>query len=112
MVNEVILIGNVGADVETAILPSGTAAAKFRMATNEKWTNPDGTTGEHTEWHTVKATGKLADRVARNIVKGGRVYVKGTIKTETWDDKTTGEKRERKVIMAFNVLMLDGNSAK
>ena len=36
-VNKVILVGNVGADVETRYMPNGDAVANVRLATTESW---------------------------------------------------------------------------
>ena len=55
-VNKVILVGNVGADVETRYMPNGDAVANVRLATTESW--KDKGTGEKrevTEWHRLVA---------------------------------------------------------
>jgi len=41
-VNKVILVGNVGKDPEVKYTPSGTALAKFRIATNERFKDKSG----------------------------------------------------------------------
>lgn len=61
-VNKVILVGNVGADVETRYMPNGDAVANVRLATTESW--KDKGTGEKrevTEWHRLVAYRKLAE---------------------------------------------------
>ena len=37
MINKVILIGNLGADVELRYTQSGAPVASFRVATTERW---------------------------------------------------------------------------
>ena len=61
-INKVILVGNLGADPENRVFPSGDAVCNLRLATSESW--KDKTTGERheaTEWHRVVLYRKLAE---------------------------------------------------
>ena len=60
-VNKVILIGNLGADPELRYTASGTAVAKFRIATTEVFNDKQGNRQERTDWHRITAWGKLAE---------------------------------------------------
>ena len=42
MINKVIIIGNLGADVEIRYTQDGTPAASFTVATTERWKGKDG----------------------------------------------------------------------
>jgi len=101
------LIGRLGKDPEKKALPSGTAVCKFSVATDEKFTDRSGEKQERTEWHNVVAWGKLADICAQYLTKGKLVYVEGSIRTDTWDDKESGAKRSRTEIVASGVRFLD-----
>ena len=86
-VNKVILVGNLGRDVELRHTPGGATVAKFSVATNEVWKDKNGQRQEHTEWHNVVAWGKLAEFCGSYLSKGRQVYVEGTLRTRTYDDE-------------------------
>ena len=85
-VNKVILVGNLGRDVELRHTPGGAVVAKFSVATNEVWKDKSGSKQEHTEWHNIVAWGKLAEFCGSYLSKGRQVYVEGTLRTRTYDD--------------------------
>ena len=50
----------------------------------------------------------LIDRITENGRKGAEVYVEGTLKTESWDDKNNpGVKRSKTVLIATDVQFLN-----
>lgn len=104
-VNKVILVGNVGREVELRHTPSGVAVARFSVATNERWRDKDGNRQEHTEWHTVIAWGKLAEFCQQYVTKGRQVYVEGSIRTRTYDDNK-GNRRYFTEIRAQTIQLL------
>ena len=69
-VNKVILVGNLGRDVELRHTPGGATVAKFSVATNEKWKDKAGQLQEHTEWHNIVAWGKLAEFCGTYLSEG------------------------------------------
>lgn len=85
-VNKVILIGNVGRDVELRHTPSGATVARFSIATNEKWKDKNGQLQEHTEWHNITVWGKQAEFCGTYVTKGRQLYVEGGLRTRTYDD--------------------------
>ncbi len=104
--NKVILIGNVGQDPDVRYSASGTAVARFSMATNERWVSRStNEPQEHTEWHTIVAFGQLAERVKEYVTKGRQVYVEGRIRTNSWTD-VNGIKHTRTEVHARDVLFL------
>jgi single-strand DNA-binding protein len=106
-VNKVILIGRLGKDPEIRSTPSGTTVTKFTMATDEKFTDRAGEKQERTEWHNIVAWGKLGEICGQYLKKGKLVYIDGAIRTDSWDDKETGQKKYRTEIIANNMQMLD-----
>lgn len=86
-VNKVILVGNVGREVELRHTPAGVAVARFSVATNERWKDKNGQRQEHTEWHTVVVWGRLAEFCQQYVTKGRQVYVEGSLRTRTYDDE-------------------------
>jgi single-strand DNA-binding protein len=106
-VNKVILVGRLGKDPEIRSLPSGTSVAKFSLATDERFTDKAGEKQERTEWHNVVAWGKLAEICGQYLRKGKLVYIEGSIRTDSWDDKESGQKKYRTEIIANTMQMLD-----
>jgi single-stranded DNA-binding protein len=43
--------------------------------------------------HVVRALKTLAENIGRHLAKEDRVFVHGTVTTEAWTDKQTGEKQ-------------------
>jgi single-strand DNA-binding protein len=109
-VNKVILIGRLGKDPEVKSLPSGTTVTKFSIATDEKYTDRQGEKQERTEWHNIVAWGKLAEICGQYLRKGKLVYIDGSIRTDSWEDKESGQKKYRTEIIANTMQMLDKKS--
>jgi single-strand DNA-binding protein len=105
-VNRVILVGNLGADPELRYTASGTAVAKFRIATSETFTDRQGAKQERTEWHRITAWGKLAEICGQYLSKGRMVYIEGRIRSDTWEQE--GVKRYSYEIVADTMRMLGG----
>ena len=108
-VNKVILVGNLGADVETRYMPNGDAVANIRLATTESWKDKDGNKQERTEWHRVIFYRRLAEIVGQYLKKGSSVYLEGRIRTRKWTDKD-GQERYTTEIEATEMQMLGGRS--
>jgi single-strand DNA-binding protein len=106
-VNKVILIGRLGKDPEIRSTPQGTTVAKFTMATDERFTDRNGEKQERTEWHNIVAWAKLAEICGQYLKKGKLVYIEGQLRTDSWEDKESGQKRYRTEIVAQNMQMLD-----
>jgi single-strand DNA-binding protein len=103
MYNKVTLIGNLGNDAQIKTLDSGTKVAEFSLATSESYRDKSGEWQQQTEWHNIKAWGKLADR-AEKLAKGATILLEGKVTTETWEKD--GQKRYKGVIVAsyFRIL--------
>ena len=106
-VNKVILVGRLGKDPEIRSTPSGTSVAKFSLATDDKYTDRAGEKQERTEWHNIVVWGKLAEICGQYLKKGKLVYLEGSIRTDSWDDKESGQKKYRTEIVANQMQMLD-----
>ena len=107
MLNKTMLIGNLGADVETRYTQSKTAVANFRLATTERWKDAQGNQQEATEWHRIVAFGRLAEICGEYLAKGSRVYIEGRLQTRKWDD-SDGNTRYTTEIIAREMKMLGG----
>jgi len=106
--NRVFLTGNLGRDVEVRTTAGGMSVGSFSLASNRKWTSKDGEQREEVTWVDVTVFNSLADNCARYIGKGSKVLVDGYLKLESWDDRQSGEKRQRIKVVAESVTFLDG----
>jgi len=107
-VNKVILIGNLGKDPEVKYTQAGMPVAKFSIATNERFKDKDGQWQDRTEWHNIVAFQRLAEIVGEYLKKGGKCYVEGSLRTSSWDDKETGQKKYKTEIIANDLVLLSG----
>jgi single-strand DNA-binding protein len=106
-VNKVILIGNLGRDPEVRFTPSGRAVAKFPLATTDSWMDQESGRQERTEWHNIVVWGKQAESCGQYLAKGRQVYIEGSIRSRSYDDKD-GNKRYVTEIVAQKVQFLGG----
>ena len=105
--NKVMLIGNVGRDPEIRHLANSSMVARFPLATSEKFKTKTGELQEQTEWHNIVCWRNLAELAEKYIKKGSRLYVEGRIRTNSWVDKNSQEKRYSVEIFADNIVLLD-----
>ena len=105
--NKVFLLGNLGKDPEVRFTPGGKAVAKFPVATSENWMDGSGNKQERTEWHSVIVWGKQGENCGQYLAKGRQVFVEGTIRSHSYDDKN-GVKRFVTEIIAQRVQFLGG----
>ena len=104
-VNKAIIIGNVGKDVETKHLDGGNQVSNFSVATSETYTPQGGEKQTITEWHNIVAWRKLSEVAEKFIKKGQQVYVEGSIRTRSYEDKD-GNKRYLTEIVASSIQLL------
>jgi single-strand DNA-binding protein len=107
MLNKTMLIGNLGADVETRYTKNQVAVANFRIATTERWKDAEGKQQEATEWHRIVAFGRLAEICGEYLAKGSKVYLEGRLQTRKWED-SDGNTRFTTEIIAREMKMLGG----
>jgi single-strand DNA-binding protein len=105
--NKVFLMGRLTFDPELRRTPSGTAVAELRMATSRSWTSRDGERREETLFIDVTVWDRQAENCCQYLRKGSAIHVEGSLKMDSWDDKTTGEKRSKIRVQADRVQFLD-----
>ncbi|WP_068445135.1 single-stranded DNA-binding protein [Providencia heimbachae] len=111
-VNKVILIGNLGQDVEIRYMPNGGAVANLTLATSESWRDKQsGEMREKTEWHRVCIFGKLAEVAGEYLKKGSQVYIEGSLQTRKWQDQSGQDRYTTEVVVNIggSMQMLGGN---
>lgn len=105
--NKVMLIGNVGRDPDIRHLANNSSVARFPLATSEKFKTKSGDLQEQTEWHNIVCWRSLAELAEKYIHKGSKLYIEGRIRTNSWNDKNTGEKKYATEIFADSIVLLD-----
>jgi single-strand DNA-binding protein len=105
--NKVMLLGNLGADPELRMTPSGSAVLKVRLATSETYLDRNKQRQERTEWHRVTIWGRRAEALSRILSKGSRIFVEGGLRTSSYEDRD-GNKRYTTEIVATNILLQGG----
>jgi single-strand DNA-binding protein len=101
---QLTITGNVVADPELRVIPSGKAIATFTVVSSKSVKQADGSwENTDTTFWDIKCWGKTAENVADSVQKGMSVIVVGTAVQENWDDKATGAKRSKIAVTAWNV---------
>lgn len=106
--NKVMLIGNLTRDPELRVTPKGTAICQFGLAVNRTFKDESGATRDETTFVDIEAWGKQGETVAKYCAKGRPLFVEGRLKLDTWDDKTTGQKRSKMKVVLENFQFLGG----
>jgi len=91
--NKVFIAGRLTADPELKYLSSGMALCKLRIANTRFFKKKDGSKGEETCFVDATLWDKQAEWVGESLKKGRPVLIEGSLKTDEWDDKDTGQKR-------------------
>ena len=110
--NKVILIGNLTRDPEVRTFANGGKVAKIGLAVNNRKKNNQ--TGQ---WEEVPMfidvdvfnrgdTGTLANVVEQYCRKGSQICVEGKLHLDSWDDKTSGQKRTKHMVVADTITLL------
>ena len=116
-VNKVMLIGRLTRDPEMRSFANGGRVAAFGFAVNNRKKNSQ--TGEweddpvflDCEAFNRGDTGKLADTIEKYLKKGSQAFLEGHLKLDRWDDKTTGEKRQKLKVVVDVMQILDTRPA-
>ncbi len=105
--NKVLLAGRLTRDPELRYLPSGTPLCKMGLAVSRTYKAADGERKEETLFIDVTTWKGTAEYCGENLRKGRPIIVEGRLKTDAWEDKSTGEKRSKIVMDVFRVQTLD-----
>lgn len=107
--NKVMLIGNVTRDLELRYTPKGTAVTEIGLAVNRRY-RVDDETREETTFVDITFWGKQAETLNQYVKKGNPIYCEGRLQLDTWDDKTSGQKRSKLRVVGENFQFLGGRN--
>ncbi|WDE98028.1 single-stranded DNA-binding protein [Lentisphaera profundi] len=105
--NKVFLMGNLTRDPELRQLASGQAVCTLRMAVSRPYRTASGENREDTLFVDVVAWGRQAETSNTYLRKGSSIFVEGSLRLEQWQDKTTGQSRQRHSVTAERVQFLN-----
>lgn len=83
--NKLQIVGRVTKQPELKTFDSGAVLCSFSIATNHTYKNKAGEKIEETEFHNITSFGKMAETIARYVIKGQELYVCGRVKTDTYE---------------------------
>ena len=107
--NKVYLMGRLTRDPELRYTPKGTAVADIAMAINRYRSGADG--GERTEETTfvdVTLWGRQAETANQYLAKGREVFIEGRLQLDSWEDKSSGQKRSKLKVVGESMQFVGG----
>ena len=100
--NNVTLVGSVGAQPELRESKNGVEWMRLSLATRRNFKKDD-RWEEETEWHKVKLFGHSAQQAMKRCKPGTQVVVDGRLSYDTWTDDD-GQKRRAACVIADRVV--------
>ena len=104
--NKVLLMGNLTRDPEVRYTPKGTAVAELGIAVNRVYSGENGEKREEVTFVDVTVWGRTAENVGEYLKKGRPVFIEGRLQLDSWEDKQSGQKRNKLKVVADNVQFL------
>jgi single-strand DNA-binding protein len=95
MVNQVILIGRVGADPIVRHTPAGLAVTEVSLATDKGFGE-----GKKTFWHKVTFWRESAEKIGTAVKKGDTLYAEGSLEYQEYEKN--GQKVQKAVIQGHS----------
>lgn len=105
--NKIMLIGNLGRDVETRFTTGNVSISSFSMATTNSYKGKDGNWVNETTWHNITVF-NMSDFMKENLKKGRKVYVEGRLTKREYTDKE-GIKRYSTDVISERIIPLEGS---
>lgn len=103
--NQVQLIGRLGADPEIRRTQDGRPIANLSVATSERWRDKNtDDQRERTEWHRVVIFNEGLCKIAEQYLsKGKQVFIQGALQTRKWQDQSGQDRYSTEVVLqGFN----------
>lgn len=105
--NKVFLAGRLTRDPELRYLQSGVAVCDLGLAVSRTYRTKEGEKKEETLFINVSVWDKSAEYCGENLKKGRPILVEGSLRSDEWEDKTTGQKRTSIKVYGQRVHQLD-----
>lgn len=107
-VNQITLVGNVGADPIVRETKKGKKVANIRLATSESFTDKEtGEVTEYTEWHTVVTFNQhIISVIERFVQKGKRLLLTGKLQYRDYEPKDAEPRQVAEIILDDTLTLL------
>ena len=111
--NTVHLTGRIGNDPEPRYFDDGKVVLNLSLASKRKYHSLERkernirSGEEETDWYGLEIWGQTAEFAAKYVDKGARVGVIGSLQIDQWNDKETGEVRERTKVVVRDLDILE-----
>lgn len=105
--NRVIIAGRLTRDPEMKYLTSGHPVANASIANTRYYRTQEGERREETTFVDLQIWGKMAEFAAERLRKGRPVIVEGSLQSQEWEDRQTGQKRRRTLVRVDRISALD-----
>jgi single-strand DNA-binding protein len=100
VINKVILIGNIGTDLDTRTFSNNNKVMSFSLATSEKWKGKDGQQQERTQWHKISIFNENLINVLDSYAgKGTKIYLEGKLQTRKYQDSSGADRYVTEVVL-------------
>src|SRR5437016_3339254 len=104
--NKVILLGNLTRDPEVRYTPKGSAVCDLGIAVNRVYTTDSGEKREEATFVDVTFWGRTAEVAGEYLKKGRPVFIEGRLQLDSWEDKTSGQKRSKLKVVGEGLQLL------
>ena len=108
--NKIQLIGNITRDPEVKYTPKGTAVVDLGLAMNRNFTAENGEKREEVTFVDVTLWGRQAEVAGEYCKKGRPIYIEGRLQLDSWEDKTSGQKRTKLRVIGESFQFLGSRS--
>jgi single-strand DNA-binding protein len=108
--NSVVLLGRLARDPQLRYVGNGAPVCTFSVATNHRYTKPDGQKAESVTFIDVDVWRRLAELCSQFLKKGRQVLVTGMLKQDRWTDAKTQQLRSKLKVIAREVKFIDPKS--
>ena len=104
--NRVIIAGNLTRDIELKYAPSGDAVGNLSIAINSKYKDKEGEVKESVVFVDCTAFGAQVENAAKFLKKGSPALIEGRLHQDTWEDKESGQKRNKMKVVVDRIQFL------
>lgn len=102
-INVISITGRTCKPIEIKQIGQDNCVGKFSVACNKSVKSKDGKWTQKPSFFNITCWGVLAKTAAKFMPKGSVVSITGRLEQQTWEDKTSGEKKSSIEIVASDI---------
>ncbi|GAB4202674.1 MAG: single-stranded DNA-binding protein [Coleofasciculaceae cyanobacterium] len=104
-INNVHLVGRVGADPDVRYFESGSILTKVSLAVDRC------SRSDQPDWFNLEIWGKVAEVAANYVRKGKLIGVRGSLEIQEWTDRNDGTDRSKPIIRVVELELLSAKNS-